>query len=145
MKNKKRINLIKTLFLILIVLITIFSIMNINSYAVKGIGPGSTGGDSEDIEKVRTVTNKVIGIIQWIGLAISVAMLIAIGIQFFTVSSNPDEKAKAQEKLTLFIIGFVLILSTTTILTLIQNYALPIFETNNTKVPERPVHNHEMF
>lgn len=145
MNKENKTKLIKITFIILMVFISVFSIISTSSYAVGGIGPGIDGGNAENVEKIKTVTAKVIGIIQWIGLAISVVMLIAIGIQFFTVSTNPDEKAKAKEKLTLFFIGFVLILSATTILSLIQKYALPLVESSstNTKVNERPIHNHE--
>ena len=128
MNKENKTKLIKITFIILMVFISVFSIISTSSYAVGGIGPGIDGGNAENVEKIKTVTAKVIGIIQWIGLAISVVMLIAIGIQFFTVSTNPDEKAKAKEKLTLFFIGFVLILSATTILSLIQKYALPLVE-----------------
>lgn len=141
MRKETKAKLIKASFMILILLIATLSIISTSSYAVGGIGPGGTVGNQKDLEKVRTVTSKVIGIVQWIGLALSVVMLIAIGIQFFTVSTNPEEKAKAKEKLTLFFIGFILILSATTILSLIQKYALPFFETDKSKgnvVIERP-------
>ena len=96
MNKENKTKLIKITFIILMVFISVFSIISTSSYAVGGIGPGIDGGNAENVEKIKTVTAKVIGIIQWIGLAISVVMLIAIGIQFFTVSTNPDEKAKAK-------------------------------------------------
>lgn len=71
--------------------------------------------------EVDTLFQKVLGIIQVIGIGIAVIVLSLIGVQYMTGSIQ--EKAKAKERLILFVIGAILLFGGTTIMSIAAKWA----------------------
>ena len=92
---------------------------NIADSSFKGIGPGSAGGPV-DVGEVEGITEKVIGILQGVGVVVSIVMIIVLGINYFTASHKPDEKAKVDQRMQSIFLGTVLVLGATGIITFIS-------------------------
>jgi len=119
MKNKKNRLLEK---IILILIISIFFLTNI-SFAAKGWDYGFKASDSgieNEVTKVEALGNGIIGIIQIVGVAVGVIMLIILGVKYMTSASS--EKADIKKKSIIYIVGAILVFSSTGILQLIKNY-----------------------
>ena len=64
--------------------------------------------------KAIGIANNIIGIIQFIGIAIALGMLIIIGIKYIT--AEPSEKANIKDQSLIYLFGAVLIFAATGIL-----------------------------
>ncbi len=104
---------IVAIFLVIILCLSI--IIPTMSYADTGLGDldeygGGSGGSSQKLEeKAETI----LGIIQIIGVVISVVMLIVIGIKY--MMGSIEEKAEYKETLKPYLIGAFLVFSGTTV------------------------------
>lgn len=74
----------------------------------------TTGGN------VQTTANQIIGIVQIVGMAVAVIMLIWLGVKY--VSAAPSEKADIKKGALVYVVGAVLILASTAILQLIKTF-----------------------
>lgn len=104
------------------VLITTFFINTFSkSYAFNGIIDTMKPTPSND-QKITTIGNEILGIIQFIGVAILLGSLITLGIVSI---SNVDSKKLADLKdgLVLIIVGATLILAPVTIVNIIYSSA----------------------
>lgn len=70
-------------------------------------------------EEVTTLGNKIVGTIQVIGTIAAVVILIVIGIMYMV--SGAQGKAQIKERAVPFIIGAVIVLCGSLILTIVQN------------------------
>lgn len=77
-----------------------------------------TGGSSQ---KLKDKAEKILGIIQVVGVVISVIMLMSIGIKYML--GSVEEKAGYKETFKPYLIGAVLVFSTTTIPQIIYQIA----------------------
>ena len=68
--------------------------------------------------KVKTIGNTIIGGIQFVGTIISVIVLICIGIKF--IYGSAEERAEYKESLKPYLIGAIMLFSTTNILAIIS-------------------------
>lgn len=72
--------------------------------------------------QLETLGNKIIGVVQVIGSAISVIALVIIGIKY--VLGSVEEKAEYKQTLKPYLIGAVLLFGITNLLAIIQNIVL---------------------
>ena len=84
-----------------------------------GAGSESTTGG-----KVNTVANTIIGVIQIVGVAIAVIMLIWLGVKY--VSASPNEKADVKKGAMIYVVGAVMILAATGVLGIVKNIVADI-------------------
>lgn len=91
-----------------LMIILVFSMVGVYAFDNSGINPTVTPpGDAAN------TANSILGVMQWIGYAIAVGMLIFVGIKY--VMASADEKANLKNSLIRYVIGAVLIAGATTI------------------------------
>ena len=115
-KNKKTI--IKIIFLAIFFSFILSSFFNISiaNDASGGIGPGK--GDP-NVTEIKDIVNKILGILIFIGVVVSVVMITILGANYFTTAHDPEQKAKVNERMKSILLGTVLVFGATAILTAI--------------------------
>lgn len=113
---------------VLIILITIISILFILNSSVfanpvtefqESISTGGTGA-----QEIKDKGGEIVGVIQVVGTAVSVGMLIVIGIKY--VLGSADEKASYKKSMLPYLIGAVLIFGFSNITQVIYEWAKSI-------------------
>ncbi len=120
MKKEKKVLLLKLILIIVNFLIITFLVLNTNTVMAddkyQGIGPGEGSGSILEVSN-KVVT--VIGIMQAVGILLSIVMIMILGINYFTASHTPEGKAKADQRMQSIILGTILIGSATLIISTI--------------------------
>lgn len=123
MKNK-----IKTVFLIITLVIIIFTIMPIQVKAFKDPAkdPNSWApkNDTSNSTKYKSMVGKILGTINVIGIVVSVIVLIIIGIKYMLGSI--EEKAEYKKTVMGYVIGAVMLFSCTTVANILYNIGTSI-------------------
>lgn len=103
-----------------VIVVTFVMILTILSNVVNAYTDISTmnGAQSEIGNNVQSGANAIIGIVQVVGMAAAVIMLIVLAIKY--VSAAPGEKADIKKSAVIYIIGAVLLLCATGVLQLIK-------------------------
>lgn len=78
-------------------------------------------GDPGSSDKVKKIGNTIVGAINAVGIIVSVGALMLLGIRYMLGSA--EEKASYKETMIPYIIGAVLVFSTTTIVNVIYQFA----------------------
>ena len=115
--NSKNIKIIMSLLLI----ITIISLSTISLCVDPGGFTGNVDTTKGAGEAVSTMSNQIIGIIQIIGTAIAVVMLIWLAIKY--ISAAPSEKADIKKSATIYVVGAVLLFGAVGVLQIIKNFS----------------------
>ena len=113
MKNNK----LEKTFVIVVTFVMILTILSnvVNAYTDIDT---MNGAQSEIGNNVQSGANAIIGIVQVVGMAAAVIMLIVLAIKY--VSAAPGEKADIKKSAVIYIIGAVLLLCATGVLQLIK-------------------------
>ena len=69
--------------------------------------------------KVGEMADVIIGVIQVIGVAVAIIMLIMLGIKY--VSAAPSEKADIKKSAVIYVVGAVLLFGASLVLSLVKN------------------------
>lgn len=128
MKKSTKKFIIKLIFILFISIFLLIQIFNINIFAstdYNGIGPGKDT-DSQAENKVREIIGMIIGVLQTIGAAAAVIMIIYTGILYFTKSNDPKELSNIHEKIKSILIGFIFVIAAFLILTFIKDVILDV-------------------
>lgn len=116
---------------ILFIIVLLFMI-NINVFASTGSALTSqfNGNGAVNISKGEDILTKIIGpilsVVRIVAVGISVIMITYLGIKY--MSAAPSEKASIKNQLVTFTIGAVVVVGTTSILTMIKNFATGAFK-----------------
>lgn len=126
MKNKTIIKIIGICVLLVILLSAVTTVlgvsMEIGDFRGRRTGVGNGLSDT---------ANTIIGVVQIIGVAVAVVMLIVLGMKFMT--GAPEGKATVKAGMLYYLLGAVLLLGTTGILQIVKTYSTETF-------PEEAVH-----
>lgn len=94
----------------LLIIMTVMSI-SISCFAATEITPGNLKGDTSDVQSgvtsINNVGNSVIGVLQVVGIVLSVIVLIVLGIKYMMGSA--EEKAEYKKTMMPYIVGAALI------------------------------------
>ena len=90
-------------------------------FAAGAITPGSLTATYEGTSEIQTVGQKIMGIIQTVGVVVAVVILMVLGIKYMMGSA--EEKADYKKTMMPYVIGAVLIFGATTIANMIYNFA----------------------
>lgn len=105
----------KCIFLIILIVMILLMIFFINNYCyAEDFGLGTLSkykGSNPNPKTLTTRVGKILGIIQIIGVVLSVAMLIVIGIKYML--GSVEEKAEYKETLKPYIIGAFIVFTGT--------------------------------
>ena len=115
--NSKNIKIIMSLLLI----ITIISLSTISLCVDPGKFKGEVNTTEGAGKAVSDMSNQIIGIIQIIGTAIAVVMLIWLAIKY--ISAAPSEKADIKKSATIYVVGAVLLFGAVSVLEIIKNFS----------------------
>ena len=87
---------------------------------------GDTSG--ETAEAAKDITGTILGVIQVIGVAIAVIMLIVLAIKY--ISAAPNDKAEIKKHAVVYVVGAVVLFAASGIIGIIRGFADKINETN---------------
>lgn len=108
----------KIIFLIILTIVLILS-MSLTTYAKIDVskldGIGNIGSGTGELSKI---SGRVLGVLYAVAVAVSIGMILVIGIKYIT--SSPDEKATLKARAVPYLIGAVLIFGTANIVRFIQ-------------------------
>ena len=123
---KKRVKIISTILLIIMILATAADVALATS-ASASYSPSGFGGTTSGTTGVENIAKRVIGIVRVVGTAVSVLTLVILGIKYMTAS--PEGKADYKSTMIPYIVGAVLVFSATWIATIIYNMATGLSDT----------------
>lgn len=101
----------KSLAKIAMMLVTLAMVFGIRSFAAGDI---HFSPKPPSDQRATNIANTIIGLIQFIGVAIALGMLIIIGIKYIT--AEPSEKANIKDQSLVYLFGAILIFAATGIL-----------------------------
>lgn len=118
--KKLIITLSKVLIILIVITFLLTTYTNASDIVSSMAGYEFHGNNGE----IRTMGQKVIGVIQVIGVAISVIMLVVLAVRFMLAA--PDGKAEVKKQLTLFVIGAFIFFGATTLLNIVASIGYQI-------------------
>ncbi len=112
---------LKALVIIMVLIILVFT--NVSYCVDVNSVIGSTKLPDQG-DKVGSIMGKTLGVIQVIGLAVAIIMLIVLGIKYMT--SAPNEKAELKKHAVPYIVGAIFVFAASGIIEIIKVFALKI-------------------
>lgn len=109
----------KSMKILSVIVLAVVVFMSLGGAVSAVTVPGPTDWAPEEGSELNTTVGKVLGIIQWAGIATAVVIAMFIGIKYITAS--PEGKAELKKTLLFYVAGIVILLSATAIVTAIQN------------------------
>lgn len=82
-----------------------------------------TSGTAQD--KTKDISGQIIGIVQIVGTAIAVVMLVVLGIKY--VVAAPSEKADIKKSAFIYVVAAIFLFAAVNILAVIQDFAGDMF------------------
>ena len=110
----------KTLRIITIVA-TILAILCMCTLSFAANKPGDLKPEQKGTTQIDTVGKRVMGIIQAVGMIVSVAVIMVLGIKYMMGSA--EEKAEYKKTMIPYVIGAILLFAATTIANAVYNFA----------------------
>lgn len=92
--------------------------------AANGISPNSLTANYSGTNDIQTVGQKIMGIVQTVGVVVAVIILMVLGIKYMMGSA--EEKAEYKKTMLPYIIGAILIFGATAIANMVYNFATGI-------------------
>lgn len=109
----KKMKLQKLIFIIILITLTIIVL----SKSVLAVTIGDYEFDTDDsganTSAVQRISNKVLGVIQWVSILLGVIVIAVIGIKF--MMGSVEEKSQYKKSMTPLVIGIIVVMGTTTI------------------------------
>ena len=81
--------------------------------------------DGAAADKTKEISGQIIGIVQIVGTAIAVIMLVVLGIKY--VVAAPNEKAEIKKSALIYVIAAVFLFAAVNILAVIQDFSKDAF------------------
>ncbi len=122
-KGEKDMKTIKIFFAIMIVVITIAILSNV----VLAYNPGNISGthSGSAATQVKSVGQRILGVIQIVGTIASILTLVILGVKYMT--GSVEEKAEYKKTLMPYLIGAVFVLGATNITSWIYSASQGLF------------------
>ena len=117
---KKQIKILSVIVLIIFTLIIFKSVVNADTGEMITSLSNPTYADTEEIVDIG---EKIVGIIQIIGTVVAVVIMVILGIKYIT--SSIEEKADIKKAMIPYVIGAILIFSTTSIVRVVYSLVKP--------------------
>lgn len=112
--------LMKIVVTVSICLSIVLTGMNV-AFAASSITPKNLNANFTNTSEIQTVGEKVMGIIQTVGVVTAVIILMVLGIKYMMGSA--EEKAEYKKTMIPYIIGAILIFGATAIANMVYNFA----------------------
>ena len=115
-------NMIKVLSVALVLVLMLgITVTPVFAFTVGDISYNPSGTQSGTSDKASTIMNNIIGIVQIIGVAIAVIMLIFVAIKYLT--SAPNDKAEIKKHAVVYVVGAIALFGASGILGIIKDFA----------------------
>lgn len=105
---------------ILTMVATILLVVSLGASTVFGLTPGELKGTDPTSTDIQDLGNKVIGILQTVGIVLSVVILIILGIKYMMGSA--EEKAEYKKTMIPYLMGAAFIFLAPTIANVVYNF-----------------------
>ena len=122
--NKKTI--VRKILLFIMLLIIAFSYAKVNAEDYNRFLVNDLDKDGGIGDKTKDLGNMVIGILQVVGTAAAIIMLVFVAIKY--MSAAPDERANMKKGLTVYVVGAIMVFAATNIVAILQT---TVTELNN--------------
>ena len=123
---KRTVKLLSILLLAVIVSMTLTTVVSASSIDAANIAGGLTGTSSAAQGDVTKIGNQLIGIITTVGVVVAVIILLVLGIKYMMGSAS--EKAEYKKTMIPYIIGFILLMTSTTVANLIYEISAEVWK-----------------
>lgn len=119
--------------IVAILLIAVMAVMVFSNTAFARIDLEAGFNDAEDkienaqnvddsaAESVAKMANSIIGVVQVVGMAVAVIMLIVLAIKY--ISAAPSDKAEIKKHAVVYVVGAVVLFAATGILEIVKNFS----------------------
>lgn len=104
----------------LTIVATILLVVSLGASTVLGLTPIELKGTEPTSTDIQDLGNKIIGILQTVGIVLSVVILIILGIKYMMGSA--EEKAEYKKTMIPYLIGAVFIFLAPTIANVVYNF-----------------------
>ena len=105
---------------ILTMVATILLVVSLGASTVLGLTPGDMQGTDPTSTDIQDLGNKIIGILQTVGVVLSVVILIILGIKYMMGSA--EEKAEYKKTMIPYLMGAAFIFLAPTIANVVYNF-----------------------
>lgn len=109
------------IFSIAIMVVMIAMTLNNIAFATEVDWTPSSKGDGTTATKFKGILNTILGIVEVIGIAVAVIMLVVLAIKY--ISAAPNDKADIKKSATMYIVGAVVLFAASGILEIIKNFS----------------------
>lgn len=106
---------------ILLLMAVLTGLMMTTSYAEVSVTDFEGNTEGQAAEKVTDISKNIIGIVQVVGTAAAVVMLVVLGIKYVVASAS--EKAEIKKSAPIYVVAAVFIFAAVNILAIIQDFA----------------------
>ena len=117
MKGNKKLIIINILIITTCLIIALSTAVNALSDVSSEYMTGKT--DTQIGSNITNIGNMFIGVIQVVGGAVAIIMLVMVGIKY--ISASPNERADMKKGLTAYVVGAVILFSAVGILTILKD------------------------
>lgn len=114
--NKKTMKIIVFMSLILCIIATATLVSAVPSFTANDL----TGTDTNATGQIKDLGNDIIGILQAIGIVVSVVVVIVLGIKY--MMGSVEEKAEYKKTMMPYLIGAALIFAASAISMMVMNF-----------------------
>ena len=122
---------IKILSVIVLIIFTLFVLRNVVNADTGDMISSLSEPTYADTDEIVDIGEKIVGIIQIIGTVVAIVILAVLGLKYLT--SSIEEKANIKGAMIPYIVGAVLIFSTTTIVNVVYSLVMKVNNNNSTK------------
>lgn len=105
---------------ILTAIATVLLVVSLGASTVFGLTPGELTGTEPTSTEVQDLGNKIIGILQTLGIVLSVVILVVLGIKYMMGSA--EEKAEYKKTMIPYLVGAAFIFLAPTIANVVYNF-----------------------
>ena len=112
--NKKTLRIITIISTVVLMLV-------LCSFSFAASDPGALKPDQQGTEKIDTVGQRIMGILQAIGIVVAVVVIMVLGIKYMMGSA--EEKAEYKKTFIPYIVGAILLFAATTIANMVYKFA----------------------
>ena len=120
--NSKIVKFITPLLLLMMAVLTAFMTTTVFAEVDVTEFTGNTNGTAAN--KVTDISQNIIGIVQVVGTAAAVVMLVVLGIKYVVASAS--EKAEIKKSAPIYVVAAVFIFAAVNILAIIQDFATDV-------------------
>lgn len=117
-RNKK---ILKYIISSLCILICVFMILSNISFAINTDNYSGIYTDNGKQSSLFKVGSYALGVVQMIGMAVAIIMLIVLGIKY--IISSPEDKATIKDKAVIYVTGAIIIFAASGLVGLVGNWA----------------------